>query len=756
MRKEIPLNRNWYFTKTPQEAIPAQPNEAFENVTLPHTWNAFDGTDGGADYFRGTCLYLHELTLPQKKRAHEYAVEFGAASYEAWVYLNGVEITHHKGGYSAFRANLTPFLNEGKNMLAVKVSNAPSGEIYPQMADFTFYGGLTREVKLIEVPETHFDAGIWCASGLRVWSEIKENGTALLYLKANIKNPDEADSLRYTLFDRSGVSVAEVYTDTKKGTLTVPLTGISLWQGTHDPYLYTVRAELIRHNEVLDHVEVKHGFRSFYVDPEKGFFLNGKPYPLRGVSRHGDKLGRGTALLEEDHLLDASILRELGANCVRLAHYQHDPAFYALCDTYGFVVWAEIPFISKMLKTAEAHENAMMQLNELIAQNFNHSAICFWGISNEITIGGETEGLLENLKTLNAMVHELDDTRLSTMAQVTMLPMESEQNLITDTVAYNHYFGWYGGALSDNEAWLDAFHASHPNRPLGLSEYGAEGILTYQTSTPRMGDYSESYQAVYHEHMLRIINERPYLWGTFVWNLFDFGCDARNEGGVMGRNNKGLVSFDRRIKKDAFYLYKAFWNPEPTVHLCGKRHAKRAGDFITVKAYSNLPTLTLSVNGIEIDKKSAEYIFVFENIPVAQGTMTVSVSTGALSDSMVLEIVPEEPTVYTLKENPEESGVTNWFDDKPAPSDKALTFHEGFYSVRHPIRMLMKNEEAASVLANALSSLSGMKMKKSMLMMLADSTPEEILKHPPIAPQKEIDTEAVLALVNRALQKIKI
>ncbi len=756
MRKETILTHNWYFTKAPQKEIPTYADKTWKKVTLPHTWNAKDGQDGGADYYRGACYYLKELNVYDIRLGREYAIEFGAASYDATVYLNGLEVTRHKGGYSAFRAILTPFLKKGKNTLVVKVTNEPTDTIYPQMADFTFYGGLHRPVKFIETPETHFDPGCWCASGVRVWSEVKESGEAQLHMKSIVKNPDAGDSIRYTLLDQNGNPVAEVYTGAKDGEITLPLKNVHLWQGIHDPYLYTVTAELIRHNEVLDFVQTKHGFRSFQVDPEKGFILNGKQMPLRGVSRHQDKLGIGNALSAEDHLLDAALIREIGANTVRLAHYQQSPEFYELCDAYGFIVWAEIPFISKMLPTAEAHENTLMQMNELIEQNFNHSSICFWGISNEITIGGEAEKLVENLKTLDKLVHDLDPTRLSTMAQVSMLPMESEQNHITDIVAYNHYFGWYSGTLTDNEKWLDTFHQKYAKCALGLSEYGAEGIITYHGDAPKMGDYSEDYQAIYHEHMMKILNERPWIWGSYVWNMFDFGCDARNEGGVMGRNNKGLVTFDRRIKKDAFYLYKSYWTAEPMVHICGKRYAKRAGGTVTIKAYSNMPTLILSMNGIEIDKKTADHVFIFENIPIVKGLHTIAVTAGDTSDTAILEIVDAVPEHYTLKEDPSEAGVTNWFEGKSAPKSIDLTHKEGFYSIHNTVRDILKSEDAGTVLVNAFSSVSGMKVKKSMLMMLADETPETILKNPEAAKKFGMNPDDVLALVNAELQKIKI
>ncbi|MBQ9748017.1 MAG: beta-galactosidase [Clostridia bacterium] len=754
MRKETVLTHNWYFTKLPQKEIPDYADKHWKKVTLPHTWNAEDGQDGGADYYRGVCYYLRELNTFDLKEGKEYILYFGAASYDATVYIGKIEVARHKGGYSAFSVNITSYLKKGKNTLVVKVSNAPCDDIYPGLADFTFYGGLHRPVTLIELPDTHFDLGTRCHPGLHVFSDVTEDGAATLHLKSQVRHPDTADTVRYTVSDACGHTLVELYTSAARSECTYRLTSPHLWQGVEDPYLYTVTAELIRHNEVLDCVSTRHGIRRFSVDPARGFLLNGKPTPLRGVSRHQDLLGVGNALTPEDHMRDAAIIREIGANTVRLAHYQHSPEFYDLCDAYGFIVWAEIPFISKMSDSEAAHENALSQLRELIEQNFNHASICFWGIANEITIGGEKEALPERLRELNQTVKRLDPTRLSTMAQVSMLPIDSEQNQITDLVAYNHYFGWYGGKLTDNEAWLDRFHKRHPTRPLGLSEYGCEGIVTYHGDTPTMGDYSEAYQALYHEHMLRIIGERPWLWGTYVWNMFDFGCDARNEGGVTGRNNKGLVSFDRKIRKDAFYLYKAYWNPEPMIHICGKRYAIRPEGTATIRVYSNLPTLILSVNGIEIDKKDGDHVFVFDKIPVVEGVQTVSVHAGDVRDTAVFTFQREIPAHYRLTEDAAH-GVTNWFEDKTVPQTP-LTFREGYYSIRHTLGDLLKSKAAADVITNAFATVSGMRLKPSMLMMLADETPETVLKNPEAAEKLGMTEEQILSLVHTELQKIKI
>ena len=509
----------------------------------------------------------------------------------------------------------------------------------------------------------------------------------------------------------------------------------------------------MRKNQVLDEVKVRHGFRSFFVDPQRGFYLNGELTPLRGVSRHQDRGGKGNALTLEDHREDAELIREVGANAVRLAHYQHSEDFYALCDEYGFVVWAEIPFISRMNPEPEAHGNCISQLTELIAQRYNHPSICFWGIANEITIGGDAEGLEENLRELDALVKRLDPTRLSTIAQVSMLPPDSPLNGITDTVAYNHYFGWYGGELGDNEKWFDGFHESYPERAIGISEYGCEGIISYHGDTPKMGDYSEEYQSVYHEHMLNLLETRPWIWGSYVWNAFDFGCDARDEGGVKGRNNKGLVTIDRKIKKDAFYLYKSYWSDESVLHICGKRYYARR-DNASVKVYTNLPKVKLLLDGDLVGEKSGGRVLVFENIALHGGMNRITAVADGAEDVAFLERVDELPEHFTLREDTAEKGVTNWFEGRESSDGGELTFREGYFSVRDTVGDLLQNEVAAKVITDVLSSVSGMALKSSMLMMMADQTVEGMLSGDLAAGRLGEKVDSVLGMVNAELQKI--
>lgn len=757
MRQVTSLNQEWLFKKG--DGIPATAAEAreagFKSVEIPHTYNAHDGQDGGGDYYRGKAVYIRELERPDVPADTRIYLEWEGVNSIAEIYFNGRKIKEHRGGYSAFCVDVTEEWTEEKAVLAVLADNANHSDVYPQMADFTFYGGMYRDVKMITVSPTHFCMDYYGSQGLAFTSKIA-GADAKISLSAWIENPQPSDTVQFEIMDEEERTVAECFVPAREAVeATAWIPNVRLWQGVEDPYLYTVVARLVRHNEVLDEVEADLGVREFYVDPEKGFFLNGKAMPLRGVSRHQDMLGKGNALTQEDHWEDAYQIADLGANTVRLAHYQHNQAFYQACDALGFVVWAEIPFISAMNRDPKGHENCREQMKELIYQNFNHPSICFWGISNEITIGGDLPGLYENLVDLNQLVKELDPTRLTTMAQVSMLPKDSKQNQITDVVSYNHYFGWYGGSYTKNEEWFDAFHQMHPDRPFGISEYGCEGIISWHTDTPKCKDYSEEYQAEYHEHMAKIIEERPYLWATHIWNMFDFGCDARDEGGVKGRNNKGLVTMDRKVKKDAYYIYKAYWSKEPFVYITGRRYAERPGDTMTVKVYSNQPEVTLTVNGKEIGTKRGDKIFLFENIKLEETVNWVTASAAGCSTDGVTWIRTEEPNTGYVKPYEEDDfmdGAKNWFDE--ADEEEALPelqFVEGYYSIRDSVAEILAHEEAGTILVDAINKYGSMKVKKSMMGIMSGLPAQDMMGM--VAPDKETE-QIIEKRANAALQKI--
>ena len=703
MRNIINLNKDWQFIQK-NIGLPAEMPTDWQKVDLPHTWNAIDGHDGNGSYDKGCYWYAKSFTTPKQAfGGSRVFVEILAAGQQATVYVNGTEVTYHEGGYSTFRADITNLCKEeGENLLVIACSNEYKDSVYPQSADFTFYGGLYRGVNLISVPEAHFDLEYYGGPGIQVTPTPCECGGANFDIVSYVKNADENFTVLYSICDAEGKEVAAACRPADDTNVTLYVPDAKLWE-IDSPYLYTVTARLQRRNEAFDEVVVKAGVRSFSCDPNKGFIINGVETPLRGVSRHQDVMYKGNALTREEHYEDARIIKELGANTIRLAHYQHSQDFYDACDEMGFVVWAEIPFISVMNKDPEAHQNCISQLKELIIQNYNHPSICFWGISNEILIGGISEQLVENHKELNALAKELDPSRLTTIAHVSMTPVDGPMHGITDVESYNHYFGWYGGKMEDNGPWLDAFHEKHPEICLGMSEYGCEGIVTYHGPNPACKDYSEEYQALYHEHMAKVFDERPWIWSSHVWNMFDFGCAARDEGGVSGRNNKGLVTMDRKTKKDSYYIYKAYWNKEPMVHVCGRRYAQRAGETTDIRVYSNQPEVTLYVNGEAVETQKADKVFVF-TVALKDGQNTILAVAGDVKDSISLEKVEKEPEIYVLPEvNERAEGVANWFKtvgdmDLTAP----MEFPEGMYSIKDTIEDLSKNEEAMEIVCKAV------------------------------------------------------
>ena len=660
MREIININAKWAFTKE-TTAIPAEIPATWDFVNLPHSWNAIDGQDGGNDYYRGTAYYAKTIEKASLPVAEQYYLEIRGANSSADVYLDGKHLCHHDGGYSTWRVNLTEELKE-ESLLVIAVDNAANETVYPQMADFTFYGGLYRDVNIIAVSASHFDLDYFGAPGIKV-TPIMDGDNAKVEVEVFVTDSKLGQKVRYTLLDKEGNVVAETTTADTKASFVIE--NVHKWHGRKDPYLYTAKAELLEEETVLDNVSARFGCRSYEIDPERGFILNGEEYPLRGVSRHQDRWGIGNALLPEHHKEDMELICEVGATTIRLAHYQHDQYFYDLCDEYGQVIWAEIPYISKHMPTGR--ENTISQMKELICQNYNHPSIVVWGLSNEISIGGSDEDLLENHRILNDLCHEMDKTRLTTIAAVSMCKMDDPYLQIPDVVSYNHYFGWYGGETSMNGPWFDKFHATHPNIPIGCSEYGCEA-LNWHTSDPRQGDYTEEYQAYYHEELIKQLFSRKYMWATHVWNMFDFGADARAEGGENGQNHKGLMTFDRKYKKDSFYAYKAWLSDEPFVHLCGKRYIDRVEEVTKVTVYSNQPKVELFANGVSLGVKEAADHFFYFDVPNV-GTTKLEAVAGEYRDESTINKVETFNEEYRLKEV---GAILNWFDIEEKPGRLSL------------------------------------------------------------------------------------
>jgi len=644
MRKVISLNEKWYFHKGPtkKNQPPKSRDRNWVEVDLPHTWNSLDGQDGGNDYYRDTCWYCKEVEVALEEVEQAY-LEIKGAGLAADVYVNGTLACRHENGFSPFYVDLTPYVRRNLVLIAIMVDNRPSDRIYPQAADFTFFGGLYRDINLIKVPVSHFAFGPSGTQGLTVTPVINQDGSADVTLQTAIQNPIENQTVLFTVEGVGHFSVPV----TQSGSV-FHLDEPHFWNGVADPFLYTLKAELKSFNEVIDSLLLHFGIRSFFVDPEAGFFLNDEPYPLRGICRHQDRQDMGWAITRKEQAQDMALIREIGANCVRLAHYQHDPYFYELCDEAGLLVWTEIPFISSFLNGPEARQNSLTQLKELVLQNYNHPSIFCWGIGNEIGMGSSDAPLLENLQALHELAQHLDPTRLTSIANLGIVRPDSPLNTITDLVGYNHYYGWYLGDVSDNGPWLDSFHEQNPMVCLGLSEYGCEGLPHYHSDTPQMQDYTEEYQSFYHEYLLEAIIARPYLFATFAWNMFDFASDGRDEGGVKGRNNKGLVTYDRKVKKDAFYLYKASWTTRPFVYICSRRFQQRATDSIAVKVYSNCPEVTLYVNHAAYARLSGNTVFIFDDVPLTMGENMLRAVYEDNEDSVIFTRTDMPNPAYSL------------------------------------------------------------------------------------------------------------
>jgi beta-galactosidase len=725
MRTITNLNADWKFTEKGEASL----------VSLPHTWNAKDGQDGGNDYFRGTCTYEKKLGPVSHEKGERVYLEINGAAMTSEVFLNGKKLNHHEGGYSRFYTDLTETLND-ENDLRITCNNGFNDHVYPQYADFTFYGGLYRDVNLLTVPETHFDLSYAGSQGLKVTPEADlASGRAKVKAEAWIQG--NADAVVFTLGDL--VQTAAVKDDHAETVFTLP--HAHLWDGLKDPYLYTMRASLPE-----DEISARFGIRKFEINAEKGFLLNGRSYPLRGVSRHQDRKDAGNALSRAMQEEDIDLILDMGANAVRLAHYQHAQAFYDLCDEKGLVVWAEIPMISMFMK--KGRDNTLSQMKELVAQNYNHPCIAVWGLSNEITAAGSVdEDMLENHRALNDLCHTMDPTRQTTMANVFMLGTDSPILQIPDVNTYNLYFGWYLGELEENEQFFDTFRKEHPDMPMGLSEYGADANIRFHSSHPFRGDYSEEYQCLYHEHMLEMISRRPWLWCTFVWNMFDFAADGRDEGGEHGLNQKGLVSFDRKTKKDAFYIYKAYWSSDPFVHIAGKRYVNRAEEQTEISVYSNQKEVSLYANGKLIGTRQGEHVFTF-NVDLAKDTEVKAVS-GDLIDTALFHKVQEADSSYLFHKQAD--AVANWFQGE--------AFDPSCYSIEDTMAVLQSNPKTAALMGQLMAKMNEaagsrgdiaekVKNNPALQKMLARQKLSTLLR------QGGADKASIQA-INGALQKIK-
>ncbi|MBE5991629.1 MAG: hypothetical protein E7247_04450 [Paenibacillaceae bacterium] len=690
---KLSFNERWEFLKLPAGDIlnPIIPETLSENdyckVTLPHTWYTDE------DQYRGLAVYRKMLLVSEEWK--NVFFEFEGADQHCKVFVNGTQIGEHRGAYSCFRVELpVTFLTEKELCLEVYVSNAENKTISPIFGDFTIFGGLYRNVNLLITEKEHFDYLYYGTNGIIASSSL-DGETGLLEIESHVIAPDGA-MIHYQVIKDDG-NVATQVTELANETVRFQIPHPYLWNGKGEGRLYVLRATLLVNGKEVDEVCEKIGFRSIKMDAETGFYLNGQKEKIRGVSMHQDFAGVFSAVKKEHQDINFKLIQEIGANALRLSHYQHPQYHYDRCDEEGYIVWAEIPML-KMTEDRELFENAKYQLTELILQNIHHPSICFWGIQNEIAMFKDAPYMHEMCRELYSYARELDDTRLITGANLYTVKFESELNKITDMVGYNIYFGWYYGQMNDYDHFLDQFHAACPDIPVGVSEYGVDTNIALHSGQPAVRDYSEEYQALYSETVYRIFDSKEYLWGSFVWNMFDFSSSRRNEGGKKYINQKGLVTYDRKVRKDAFYYYKAMWSKEPFIHICSKRFVKRTENAVDIKVYTNQKEATLYGNqGNELicsahNNGNGTVIFKYIQLLPGENSFVVrSLGDDCTADEVTFVKVDEKESSYQLPDSGAGKAVRNWF----LKEDDII--REGYFSLKDSAYDITQNQEAMKV-----------------------------------------------------------
>ena len=638
-REQVTLSGGWLFAKGdhPGAAEPGFDDDGWTRVTLPHTFNA--GESGEGDYYRGPGWYRRAFDISAVKPGRRLFVQFDGAALVADVYLNGRPVCRHEGGHAAFRCDLTALLQPGRNMLAARVDNSASRVVSPLGGDFTVFGGLYRPVSLIEADAVHFALLDHGGPGVYARATAIDPAAAQVSVEAKVAN-DGARSRRapvaVRVLDAEGREVARASAtvqvparSVRSAVLALRLPSPRLWDGVRDPYLYRLVARI---GEGGDEVDVPLGIRSFAFDAERGFLLNGRPYPLRGVNlMHSARPGKGTAVTDAEIAEDYAIMREMGSTGVRMTHFQHPQASYDEADRLGLAAWTEIGINSEIEDTAEFRANAAQQMRELIAQNYNHPSVVLWGIGNEVY--ADEPKVARVLRVLHDVARQADPSRPTVYAHCCQAD-DNPKAVVTDVIGFNRYFGWYPDQRGTIGEWAERFHAAHPNRAFAVSEYGAGASVLHQEDPPRTvvpasGWHPEQYQTEYHEKNWLELKDKPYLWGTFVWVGFDLASAGRHEGDRRGINDKGLVTYDRQVRKDAWYWYRAWWSDKPMLHITSRRFTRRPDPQVTVKAYTTAATATLAVNGTEIGTRRAENRMVSWPVTLRPGANTIEVRAEA-------------------------------------------------------------------------------------------------------------------------------
>ena len=733
--KAYRLSDGWQFRKLPDctpETFDTLPTDGFETVTLPHTWYSDD------DQYRGTAVYTREITWEADWTC--VFLSFDGADQRCLVYADGEKLCEHRGAYARFRTQLRRPAS-GVTKLTVLLDNRLDETISPHFGDFTVFGGLYRPVELLVCGREHFDYTFHGTDGVIARAALTDSGEGCVTLEPHVcaDRPDAV--VVYTLLDPRGKTAAFRVAPAGE-TVTLTVEKPALWNGRGGAALYTLHAALRVGGRAADETRLRLGFRKITLSAEEGLFLNGEHVRLHGVAKHQDIGLRYSAVSAGEIAADFDLIDDIGANAVRLSHYQHAQTAYDCADERGLLVWAEIPML-KMTEDQALFENAKEQLTELILQNLHHPSVFCWGIQNEIAMFKDAPYMHAQCAALHELCKALDPDRFSACANLYPLKPKSRLNEITDLVGYNIYFGWYYGQMTDYADYLDRFHRARPALPLGISEYGVDSNLALHADTPHIKDYTEEYQALWHETVYPQIDARPWLWGSFVWNMFDFSSSRRNEGGVKFVNGKGLVSRDRQTKKDAFYYYKARWSGEPFVHLCGHRFTKRCGESAAVKVYTNRDRVQLFLNGRLFGEESSDGngTVLFAAVPLAMGENRLEARSGEYTDALVLERVDTPEPSYSL---PGEAGgeVKNWFltDDYT---------RQGYFSVNDTANDVLDEPAARAVLEKYVPALVKIMTEKNVIPL--GLTIKSILSHD----ADPAEAEAITKKINAELNEIE-
>lgn len=638
-REDKLINQDWSFRFSHQVNA-----NAARRVDLPHTWNAQDALGGKYDYKRGIGNYTKKIFIRPEWQSKRLFLRFEGANCVSNVFVNGKHIGEHRGGYGAFVFEITDKVEYGKeNTLLVRVNNGEQLDVMPLVGDFNFYGGIYRDVHLLLTDNLCISPLDYASSGVYLIQQQITDKQAAICARINLSNGTgelrkavlrlQVNDGKKTVYETEKEVSMIPHTDVQVENIEFILKNPRLWNGTQDPFMYQTVVTLIKDGKELDKVEQPLGVRYYITDPDKGFFLNGKHLPLHGVCRHQERAEVGNALYPVHHEEDTRIMLDMGVNAVRLAHYPQATYMYDLMDKYGIVTWAEIPFVGPggyadkgFVDQPSFRENGKEQLKEMIRQHYNHPSICFWGLFNELKEQGDNP--VEYIKELNAMAHREDPTRPTTSAS----NQDGALNFITDHIAWNRYDGWYGATPATLATWLDATHKNHPEIKIAISEYGAGASIYHQQDSlvqtvPGSWWHPENWQTEYHIQNWKIINKRPYVWASFVWNMFDFGAAHRMEGDRSGINDKGLVTHDRKIKKDAYYFYRANWNPEPMIYIAGRRNVNRVKPLVDVQVFSNVEEVILIVNDCQCRRMKPDSLKVclFKEVPLRKGRNEIEV-----------------------------------------------------------------------------------------------------------------------------------